>query len=121
MGGRDHDPSSDKTKCKTHEHQKRTEDRSSCDLGQDKETGRIDSHHLHCVDLLRDSHAAYFRRYVRTHLSRKNQGHHGGAELQDKTFPHHISDVHLVNDGILQVGSCLDDKHTSDEDRYHAN
>ena len=97
------DPSSDKSERKAEKHKERTEDGRSGHLRKYKKAGRIDTHHIHGINLLSNAHAADLRRDVRTHLSSENQGNHGGAELQDETFPDHISDIHLVNYRIFKV------------------
>ena len=115
MGGFHHYPSSEESESKAEQHEERTQYGRCGHFGQYEEAGRIDSHHVHRVNLFCDAHAAYFRRYVRSHLSGQDERHHGGTELEDKAFPHHVAYVHLVNDGILQIGCGLDDEHTSYE------
>ena len=103
MGSLYHHPTSDKTEGKTEKHQKGAKDCCSKHLRKNKETRRIDPHHIHGINLFGNTHAAYFRSNVRPHLSCKNQRDHGRAELQDKAFPDHIADVHLINDRIFKV------------------
>ena len=115
MGSLYNNPSSKKSESKAQEHEKRTEKSGGNNLRKDKKTRRVDSHHLHSINLLGDSHTADLGCDVGSHLAGKNQGNHSGAELQDKAFPHHISDVHLVNYRILKIGCRLDDKDSSDK------
>ena len=115
MCGVYHNPSADKSQRQAEKHQKRAENSGCSHFRKNEKACRIDSHHIHGVDLLGDSHASDLRRNVRSHLSGKNQRHHSGTELKNKTFPNHISDIHLIDDRVFKVRCCLDHKDSAYE------
>ena len=110
-------PSSYKAKRQTEQHEKRTENSCCNHFREHEKISRIHAHHLHGIYLFGNAHASYFRRYVRPHLSRKNQSNHRRTEFEYETLPYHISYIHLVNHRILQIGSSLDYQHSADKKR----
>lgn len=103
------------TEHETQEHEERAEKGGGDDFRLYEEAGGIDTHHIHGINLLRYPHAAYLGSDVGPHLTGKDKRHHCGTEFQDKALPDHISHIHLVNEGILEIGCRLDGENASDE------
>ena len=117
--GLHHHISAEKSEHKAQQHEKRTEESGGKHLGLNEERCGVHPHHVHGVDLLGNAHAAYLGCDVGPHLTGKDQGDHGTAELQDKAFADHIAHIHLVDERIFKVGGGLDDQHAADEQGYH--
>lgn len=102
--------SADEPENETEHHKQRAEESGSDDFGLNKESRGIYTHHIHCIYLLRNSHTSNLGCYVGAHLAGKDKGHHRGAEFKNEALADHIADIHLVDEGIFQIGSRLNGK-----------
>ena len=120
-GSLNHYPPADETEGKAEQIQQGAQDCGGKHLGLHEEGGGIHSHHIHRVNLLTDAHTTYFGGNVGPHLAGQDERYHSGTELQYETLPHHIAYIHLVYEGVFQIGRSLYNQYATYEDGYHGN
>ena len=85
-------------------------------LRQDEVVGRIDTHDLQGVDLLRDAHRAQLRGDIGPHLARQDQAHDGGRKLQEHDLARGIARHPMGHPRALDIDLHLDADDGSDEE-----